>query len=76
MTSEFRSDDADKYVMVYKEPHRPLEPPANEIGVVDAALDALGQAGILPHARYDQAKFLAHRQGVRELFEIPWTGIT
>ena len=35
-----------------------------------------GTAGILAHTQYDRAKFLAHRQAVRELFEIPWTGIT
>jgi predicted O-methyltransferase YrrM len=76
VASEFRSDDWDKYKMDLRQPHRVLEPPEKEIAVVDAALAALQQAGILPHTRYDHAKFMAHRQAVRELFEIPWTGIT
>ena len=76
MTSEFRSDDWDKYKMDLRQPHLVLEPPEQEIAVVDAALTALRQAGILAHTQYDRAKFLAHRQAVRELFEIPWTGIT
>jgi len=76
VTSEFRSDDWDKYKMDLRQPHVVLEPPEKEIAVVDAALTALRQAGILAHTQYDRAKFLAHRQAVRELFEIPWTGIT
>ena len=76
MASEYRSDDWDRYKMDLRQPHRVLEPLEKEIAVVDAALVALRRAGILPHTRYDHAKFLAHRQAVRELFEIPWTGIT
>lgn len=76
MASEFRSDDWDKYKMDLHQPHRVLELSEKEVAVVDAALDALLRAGILPHTRYDHAKFLAHRQAVRDLFEIPWTGIT
>ena len=62
--------------MDYARPHETLEPEEREIGVIDAALAALVGAAILPHARYDHVRLLAHRQAVRELFEIPWTGIT
>jgi len=61
--------------MTYNEPHRVLEPLSKEIAVVDAALNVLHEAGVLPHTQYDQEKMLAHRQAVRELFEIPWTAI-
>ena len=76
MVAEFRTEDADSYRMDYAEPHRELEPAAREVAVVDAALEALYDAGVLPHTEHDRAKFLAHRQAVRELFEIPWTAIT
>ncbi len=72
----YRSVDADRYVMDVQHPHEALESPEAEIAVVAGALDALQQAGILAHTRYDEARFLAHRQAVRELFEIPWTAIT
>jgi hypothetical protein len=62
--------------MVYKEPHREIEPPAAEIAVVDQALVALQAAGILADTAYDLALFQAFRQGVRDTFEIPWTAIT
>ena len=76
MSVEYRSDDWDSYCMVWSDPHRQLEPPECEISVVDQALGTLVTAGLLPHAEYDQDRFLAHRQAVRELFEIPWTAIT
>jgi predicted O-methyltransferase YrrM len=62
--------------MDYQDPHRALEPPGQEVAVVDAALGALTEAGVLRHTCYDGAKMLAHRQAVRDLFEIPWTAIT
>jgi predicted O-methyltransferase YrrM len=62
--------------MDYHNPHDPIEPPEQEIAVVDAALNALKDAGIIPHTDYDHAKLLAHRQAVAESFEIPWTAIT
>jgi predicted O-methyltransferase YrrM len=62
--------------MNWYDPHRSLEPLASEIKVIDCALHALVQAGILPHTRYDGAKMLAHRTAVRERFDIPWTAIT
>ncbi|NOY82001.1 MAG: hypothetical protein GXP31_13475 [Kiritimatiellaeota bacterium] len=76
MPDEFRTADADEYRMDYRAPHKTLEPSQNEIAVVDRALHALKDAGILPHTHYDQTRFLAHRQAVRDLFEIPWTAIT
>lgn len=76
MITEFRSSDWDTYKMEYGQPHRELEPAAKEIAVVQEALEKLREAGILPHALYDHAKMLAHRNAVRELFEIPWTAIT
>jgi predicted O-methyltransferase YrrM len=62
--------------MDYHNPHQAVEPLEKEIAEVDAALGQLSQAGILPHTRYDHAKLLAHREAVKELFEIPWTAIT
>ena len=72
----YQTDDWDRYRMDYSQPHRALEPLEREIAVVDGALQALCEAGILPHTRYDHAKMLAHRQAVRRVFEIPWTAIT
>ncbi|MBN1344404.1 MAG: hypothetical protein JXQ73_17075 [Phycisphaerae bacterium] len=72
----YRTDDWDRLRMNYGDPHRQLEPPECEIAVVDGALAVLQEACILPHARYDHEKMLAHRQAVQELFEIPWTAIT
>ncbi len=73
---EFRARDWDSYAMVYSDPHRELEPAAQEATVVHEALSALEGAGILPRTDYDAARFLAFRQAVREHFEIPWTAIT
>jgi len=72
----YRAPDWDSYRMDYRDPHRVLEPLDDEIAVVDAALTVLKQANIVPHTRYDKPKMLAHRQAVRDLFEIPWTAIT
>ncbi len=76
MSSEYRTPDWETYRMDVRQPHETLEPVEREIEVVDAALRALVEAGIIPHAEYDHGKFLAHRQAVRDLFEIPWTAIT
>jgi predicted O-methyltransferase YrrM len=57
-------------------PHRTLEALADEIAIVDKALSALQEAGVLPHTRYPMDKMLAHREAVAELFEIPWTAIS
>jgi predicted O-methyltransferase YrrM len=76
MTKTYRSKDWDAYRMDYHDPHRQLETLDREIGVVDEALKALREAGILPHTEYDHEKMLAHRRAAKELFEIPWTAIT
>ena len=62
--------------MDYRRPFAELEPLEDEIRVVDEALAALVEAGVLPHTNYDQDRFLAFRQAVRDLFEIPWTAIS
>src|SRR5512137_1763530 len=76
MACEYRAADLDRYRMDYGKPHLEVEPLADEIAVVDAALAVLVREGVLPHARYDGAKLLAHRLAVAERFEIPWTAIT
>ena len=76
MAETFRSDDWDRYRMDYRDPHKELEPLADETAVVDGALVALREAGVLPHTDYDHDKLLAHRGAVAEHFEIPWTAIT
>ena len=76
MALEFRAADWDTYRMDYRAPHRPIEPPEREERVVAEALAALCAAGILPHARYDAERMLAHRRAVAETFEIPWTAIS
>ena len=76
MVRTFRSKDCDSYRMDVGNPHRELEPVEREIAVVDGALAALHEAGIVPYTCYDHAKMLAHRRAVAELFEIPWTAIT
>lgn len=76
MSRTYYSDDWNNYRMVSSDPHRSLEPLEKEIAVVDAALKVLHEEGILPHTCYDHVKMMAHRQAVRDLFEIPWTAIT
>ncbi|MEA3402496.1 MAG: class I SAM-dependent methyltransferase [Armatimonadota bacterium] len=76
MSGEFRAGDWDSYTMTYGEPFAELEPLADEIAVVDEALQELVAAGALPHAEYDTERFLAHRAAVRQHFEVPWTAIT
>ena len=76
MARTYQTDDWQDYKMVYREPHRELEPPEREIAAVDGALATLHEAGVLPHTDYDHARMLAHRAAVAEHFEIPWTAIT
>ncbi len=76
MAETFRSDDWDQYVMDYKRPHEALEPLEREIAVVADALGALCAAGVLACTEYDHTKMLAHREAVKESFDIPWTAIT
>ncbi len=76
LINTYRSPDWNTYRMDYYQPHRILEPLDREVAIVGEVLKMLQQADILPRAHYDESKFLAHRQAVRELFDIPWTAIT
>jgi predicted O-methyltransferase YrrM len=77
MIAEYRSSDWESYVMDWHgDPHPRMEAPEDEIVEIDSALSALVDRGILAHRSYDRDLFLAHRQAVREQFEIPWTGIS
>lgn len=76
MARTFQSDDSGTYRMDYANPHEVLEPIEKETAVVDEALAVLRDEGVLPHTDYDHARFPAHREAVREAFEIPWTAIT
>ena len=58
------------------DPHPLMEAPEDEVAEIDRALRALVDQGILEHPRYSLDLFLAHRQAVRERFDIPWTGIS
>jgi predicted O-methyltransferase YrrM len=76
MAYEFQAEDWQNYDMNWYDPHRTLEPASREIAVIDQALEAMVAAGILPRTDYDECKLLAHRQAVRERFDIPWTAIS
>lgn len=76
MALTYQSPTLDTYRMDYGNPHQEIEPPEQEIAEVDAALGLLQSLGMLPTIAYDQAKMLAFRAVVRELFEIPWTAIS
>ena len=76
MTSIYEAEGYRQHVMDWYHPHLRVEPVEVEVATVGDALDSLVVAGVLPHSRYDAARMLAHRDGVRELFEIPWTAIT
>ena len=65
-----------QYEMSWYDPHQQLEPQAHESAIVDDGLAVLVKAGVLPHRHYDADKMLAHRQAVRERFDIPWTAIS
>ncbi len=76
MARVYEADGWHQYAMSFRDPYRQLESPEREIEVIDGALSFLAQSGILPHARYDKHRLLAHRRAVRETFEVPWTAIT
>lgn len=76
MSREFKTDDWEDYRMVYSGPFRELEPLKKEISVCDRVLGALVEEGILSRSAYPEDEFLAHRQAVREEFEVPWTAIS
>lgn len=65
-----------EYDVRWHEPHRQIEPEERETAIIDDALAALADAGIVPNTDYDTARFLAHRTAVRENFDIPWTAIS
>jgi predicted O-methyltransferase YrrM len=73
---EFRADDWDSYAMDTRDPFVSLEPLEAEVAIVDEALGALADAGVIERVDYDREAFAAHRAAVRESFEIPWTAIT
>jgi predicted O-methyltransferase YrrM len=76
MALTFQAPDWREYVMDWYEPHRQVEPLEREVETIDQALDALVEGEILPHAQYDTQKMLAHREAVRDTFDIPWTAIS
>jgi len=76
MACAFEVADWRDYQMNWYDPHRSLETAAREIEVTDGALVCLVEAGILPHAIYDHARFDAYREAVRRSFDIPWTAIS
>ncbi len=76
VAATYRPDNTAAYRMSYDDPYRELEPPAQEIAIVQEALQLLHQVGVLPHTRYDEHKLQAFRRAVQEQFEVPWTAIT
>ena len=76
MGQEFHAADWDRYQMDYHNPLEVIEPADREVAVVHEALNALHDAGIIPHTEYDGDKMLAHRQAVADRFEVPWTAIS
>jgi predicted O-methyltransferase YrrM len=76
MARVYEAEGWRQHVIDFRHPHVQVEPLDREIAAVDGALKALVEAGVLPHARYDLEKMLAHRAAVRENFDIPWTAIT
>jgi predicted O-methyltransferase YrrM len=76
MAHTYEVDDWRRYEMNWYDPFRQLEPLEKEIATVEQGLATLVEAQILPHARYDYDKMLAHRNAVRRSFDIPWTAIS
>ena len=76
MARTFEAAGWQQYKMEWHDPHRELESLAHEVEIIDRALASLVQAGVLAHGNYDRQKMLAHRQAVRERFDIPWTAIS
>jgi predicted O-methyltransferase YrrM len=76
MPGTFLADDWQSYRMDARDPHAAVEALDSEIAVVKEALGYLRAAGVIDHTEYDHERFLAHRQAVAKLFEIPWTAIT
>jgi predicted O-methyltransferase YrrM len=76
MADVFEASDWQTYSIDYKKPLQEVESIEAETEVVDGAIGALIEAGILPHGEYDGEKVLALRKAIRERFDIPWTAIT
>ena len=76
MAVEHRAADWHEYRMDYQNPHAVLEPLESEVVAVDRILATLCEEGVIDHTSYDHAKMLAHREAVRDRFEMPWTAIT
>ncbi|MDP6779288.1 MAG: hypothetical protein QGI83_21215, partial [Candidatus Latescibacteria bacterium] len=76
MARAYQAEGWDEQKMDFKNPHQEIEPLEREIEAVGGALEVLVSAGVLPHDRYDGDKLLAHREGVRDQFDIPWTAIS
>jgi predicted O-methyltransferase YrrM len=72
----YEAPDWREYRMDWYDPHRELEPLEREVAIVDDALEALVPAGLLPSSHYSRERMLAHRDAVRQRFEIPWTAIS
>jgi predicted O-methyltransferase YrrM len=72
----YEAEGWQSYLMDWYDPHRVLEPLEREVAVVDEALQALVERGVLSRNSYDRSKMQAHRDAVREKFDIPWTAIT
>ncbi len=76
MTLQLTTEDREDYRMDYHDPFRELEPPEREREVVDEALRALRDAGMLKGTEYPEDRLAAHRHAAHASFEIPWTAIT
>jgi len=76
MPHQFVAADWEQYRIDYHNPFQALEAPEEEIAIVDKVLARLAELQIIPHTRYDRARFETFRQAVIERFEIPWTAIT
>ena len=70
MALAYKAEGWQRYKMSWHDPHRQLEPLDREIEVVDQALQTLVRANVLPHARYDRQKMMAHRSAVQERFDM------
>ena len=56
----YKADQWQKHVMGWDNPFPEFESGEREIEIVDEALEALVEANILPHSRYDKDRLLAN----------------
>ena len=74
---EYSTPDWKDYKMDWRgDPHPVMEDLDDEIAVVHGVLTALHAEGFLSGTNYNEDLFMAHRNAVKERFEIPWTGIS